>query len=107
MGTCCIKPECCSCTTSPGFTEVCQRPSKEWLKNYKLKIREEEKASGVKVPELSEQAAQVELDLEESTQKSELQDKANAEERHLQAMLKPGESKKRREATGLTATGQK
>ena len=48
------------------------------LKNYKLKIREEEKASRVDVPELSEldvaleemaekeQAAQAELDLEES-----------------------------------------
>ena len=44
------------------------------LKNFKLRIREEEKASGVKVPELDvaleeiaekEQAAQVELDLEE------------------------------------------
>jgi len=54
------------------------------LKNYKLKIREEEKASGIEVPELSEldfdleeiaekeQAAQAELDLEESAKESEL-----------------------------------
>ena len=89
------------------------------LKNYKLKIREEEKASGVEVPELTEldvaleeiaekeQAAQVELDVEESAKKRELQDKANAEEMRLQAMEKLGESKKRREATGVTATGQK
>jgi len=86
-------------------------------KNFKLEIREEEKASGVQ--ELSEldvaleeiaekeQAAQVELDLEESAKKSESQDKANAEEMRLQAMEKLGDSKKRREATGLTATGQK
>ena len=89
------------------------------LKNYKLKIRDEEKASGVEVPELSEldvaleeiaekeQAAQVELDLEESAKKSELQDKANAEEMRLQAMEKLGESKKRMDTTGLTATSQK
>ena len=89
------------------------------LKNYKLKIREEEKASGVEVPELTEldvaleeiaekeQAAQVELDVEESAKKRELQDKANAEEMRLQAMEKLGESKKRRETTGVTATGQK
>jgi len=86
------------------------------LKNFKLKIREEEKAPGVEVQELSEldvaleeiaekeQAAQVELDLEESAKKSESQDKANAEEMRLQAMEKLGDSKKRREATGLTAT---
>ena len=73
--------------------------------------------SGVEVPELSEldvaleeiaekeQAAQVELDLEESAKKSESQDKANAEEMRLQAMEKLGDSKKCREATGLTATG--
>ena len=89
------------------------------LKNYKLKIREEEKASGIEVPELTEldvaleeiaekeQAAQMELDLEESAKKRELQDKASAEEMRLQAMEKLGESKKRREATGVTATGQK
>lgn len=89
------------------------------LKNYKLIIREEEKASGVEVPELSEldvaleeiaekeQAAQVELDLEESAKKSELQDKANAEEMRLQVMEKLKESKKCREASGLTATDQK
>ena len=88
------------------------------LKNYKLKIREEEKASGVEVPELreldvaveeiaeKEQAAQVELDLEESAKKWDLQDKANAEEMRLQAMEKLGESKKRREATGVTPTSQ-
>jgi len=89
------------------------------LKNFKSKIREEKKASGLEVPELSEldvaleeigekeQAAQVELDLEESAKKIELQDKANAEEMRLQAMEKLGDSKKRREATGLTATDQK
>ena len=48
----------------------------------------------------------MELDLEESVKKKELQDKANAEEMRLQAMEKLGESKKRREATGVTATGQ-
>ena len=49
----------------------------------------------------------MELDLEESVKKRELQDKANAEEMRLQAMEKLEESKKRREATGVTATGQK
>ena len=49
----------------------------------------------------------MELDLEESVNKKELQDKANAEEMRLQAMEKLGESKKRREATGVTAAGQK
>ena len=90
------------------------------LRNFKLKIREEERASGIEVPELSEldaaleeiaekeKAAQVELDLiEESGKKSELQDKANAEEMRFQAMEKLGESKKRKEATGETASGQK
>ena len=48
----------------------------------------------------------MELDLAESVKKRELQDKANAEEMHLQTMEKLGESKKRREATGATATGQ-
>ena len=69
------------------------------LKNFKLKIREEEKASGVEVPEISEldvalediaekeQAAQVELDLEESAKKSESQDKANAEEMRLHRLF--------------------
>ena len=59
------------------------------LKNFKLKVREEEKASGIEVPELSEldaaleeiaekeKAAQSELDLEESVKRDELQDKAN------------------------------
>ncbi|XP_015780764.1 PREDICTED: uncharacterized protein LOC107358688 [Acropora digitifera] len=89
------------------------------LKNFKLKIREEEKASGIEVPELSEldlaleeivnkeKDAQVELDLEESAKKNELQDKANAEEMRFQAMEKLGESKKRQEAAGMTATDQK
>lgn len=36
-----------------------------------------------------------------------MQDKANAEKMRLQAMEKLGESKKRKEATRLTATGQK
>ena len=68
------------------------------LKNFKLKIREEEKASGIEVEELSEldlaleeiiekeKAANAQLDLEESVRKNELQDKANAEEMHLQTM---------------------
>ena len=68
------------------------------LKNFKLKIREEEKASGIEVEELSEldlaleeiiekeKAANAQLDLEESARKNELQDKANAEEMHLQTM---------------------
>ena len=88
------------------------------LKNFKLKIREEEKASGIEV-ELSEldlaleeiiekeKAANAQLDLEESVRKNELQDKANAEEMRLQAMEKLGESKKRKEASGLTAGDQK
>ena len=49
----------------------------------------------------------MELDLEESVNKKELQDKANAEEMRLQAMEKLGESKKSREATGVTGIGQK
>ena len=69
-----------------------------FLKNFKLKIREEEKASGIEVEELSEldlaleeiiekeKAANAQLDLEESVRKNELQDKANAEEMHLQTM---------------------
>ena len=81
-----------------------------FLKNFKLKIREEEKASGIEVEELSEldlaleeiiekeKAANAQLDLEESVRKNELQDKANAEEMRLQAMEKLGESKKRKEA---------
>ena len=90
------------------------------LRNFKLKIREEERASGIEVPELSEldaaleeiaekeKAAQVELDLiEESGKRSELQDKANAEEMRFQAMEKLGQSKKRKEATGETASGHK
>ena len=89
------------------------------LKNFKLKIREEEKASGIEVEELSEldlaleeiiekeKAANAQLDLEESVRKNELQDKANAEEMRLQAMEKLGESKKRKEASGLTAGDQK
>ena len=89
------------------------------LKNFKLKIREEEKASGIEVEELSEldlaleeiiekeKAANVQLDLEESVKKNELQDKANAEEMRLQAMERLGESKKRREASELTAGDQK
>ena len=68
------------------------------LKNFKLKVREEEKASGIEVEELSEldlaleeiiekeKAANAQLDLEESVRKNELQDKANAEEMHLQTM---------------------
>ena len=68
------------------------------LKNFKLKIREEEKVSGIEVEELSEldlaleeiiekeKAANAQLDLEESVRKNELQDKANAEEMHLQTM---------------------
>ena len=68
------------------------------LKNFKLKIREEEKASGIEVEELSEldlaleeiiekeKAANAQLDLEESVRKNELQDKANAEEMHPQTM---------------------
>ena len=88
-------------------------------KNFKLKIREEEKASGIEVEELSEldlaleeiiekeKAANAQLDLEESVRKNELQDKANAEEMRLQAMEKLGESKKRKEASGLTAGDQK
>ena len=80
-----------------------------FLKNFKLKIREEEKASGIEVEELSEldlaleeiiekeKAANAQLDLEESVRKNELQDKANAEEMRLQATEKLGESKKRRE----------
>ena len=39
--------------------------------------------------------------------KNELQDKANAEEMRLQAMEKLGQSKKRKEASGLTAGDQK
>ena len=49
----------------------------------------------------------MELGVEESAKKRELQDEANAEEMRLQAMEKLGESKKRRKATGVTATGQK
>ena len=83
-----------------------------------MKVREEERASGIEVPELSEleaaleeivekeKAAQSELDLEESVKRGELQDKANTEARRLQAMEKLGESKKRREASGLTAGDQ-
>lgn len=68
------------CTTFSGFTEVRDR-ARLLLKNFKLKIREEEKASGIEVPELSEldlaleeivnkeKDAQVELDLEESAKK--------------------------------------
>ena len=89
------------------------------LKNFKLKIREEENASGIEVEELSEldlaleeikekeKAANVQLDLEESVRKNELQDKANALEMRLQAMEKLGESKKRKEASGLTPGDQK
>ena len=84
-----------------------------------MKVREEERASGIEVPELSEleaaleeivekeKAAQSELDLEESVKRGELQDKANTEATRLQAMEKLGESKKRREASGLTAGDQK
>ena len=54
-----------------------------------------------------EKDAQVELDLEESAKKNELQDKTNAEEMRFQAMEKLGESKKRKEAAGMTATDQK
>ena len=84
-----------------------------------MKIREEEKASGIEVEELSEldlaleeiiekeKAANAQLDLEESVRRNELQDKANAEEMRLQAMKKLGESKKRKEASGLTAGDQK
>ena len=66
------------------------------LKNFKLKMREEE--VGIEVEELSElelaleeiiekeKAANAQLDLEESVRKNELQDKANAEEMHLQTM---------------------
>ena len=66
------------------------------LKNFKLKMREEE--VGIEVEELSElelaleeiiekeKAANALLDLEESVRKNELQDKANAEEMHLQTM---------------------
>ena len=84
-----------------------------------MKIREEEKASGIEVEELSEldlaleeiiekeKAANAQLDLEESVRKNELQDKTNAEEMRLQAMEKLGESKKRREASVLTAGDQK
>ena len=76
------------------------------LKNFKLKMREEE--VGIEVEELSElelaleeiiekeKAANAQLDLEESVRKNELQDKANAEEMRLQAMEKLGESKKRK-----------
>ena len=90
-----------------------------FLKNFKLKIREGEKASGIEVEELSEldlaleeiiekeKAANAQLDLEESVRKNELQDKANAEEMRLQATEKLGESKNRREASGLTAGDQK
>ena len=65
------------------------------LKNFELKIREEEKASGIEVEKLSEldlaleeiiekeKAANAQLDLEESVKKNELQDKANAEEMRL------------------------
>ena len=89
------------------------------LKNFKLKITEEEKASGIEVEELSEldlaleeiiekeTAANAQLDLEESVKKNELQDKTNAEEMRLQAMERLGESKKRREASELTAGDQK
>ena len=62
-----------------------------------MEVREEEKASGIEVEELSEldlaleeiiekeKAANAQLDLEESVRKNELQDKANAEEMRLQA----------------------
>ena len=84
-----------------------------------MKVREGERASGIEVPELSEleaaleeivekeKAAQSELDLEESVKRGELQDKVNTEATRLQAMEKLGESKKRREASGLTAGDQK
>ncbi|KAK2549267.1 hypothetical protein P5673_030243 [Acropora cervicornis] len=54
-----------------------------------------------------EKTAQSELDIEESVKRDELQDKASAKEMRLQAMEKLGESKKRREASGLTAGDQK
>ena len=71
-----------------------------------MKVREEEKPSGIEVPKLSEleaaleeivgkeKTAQSELDLEESVKRDELQDKANAKGMRLQAMEKLGESKK-------------
>ena len=84
-----------------------------------MKVNEEGNAWGIEVPELSEleaaleeiveneKVAQSELDLEESVKRDKLQDKANAEEMRLQAMEKLGESKKRREVSGLTAGYQK
>ena len=71
-----------------------------------MKVREEEKPSGIEVPKLSEleaaleeivgkeKTAQSELDLEESVKRDELQDKANAKGMRLQAMEKLGENKK-------------
>ena len=72
-----------------------------------MKVREEEKPSGIEIPKLSEleaaleeivgkeKTAQSELDLEESVKRDELQDKANAKGmRRLQAMEKLRESKK-------------
>lgn len=90
------------------------------LKNFKLKVREEGETSGIKVPELfeleaayleeiveKEKALQSELDLEESVKMDKLQKKGDAEEMGLQAMEKLGESKKHREASGLTAGDQR
>lgn len=87
------------------------------IKNYRLKEREEEKASGIEVPEpteldialeeISEQEkAQAELDYEESDKKKDLKDKANAEEMRLQALEKLGETKKRTNEDN-EETGQK
>ena len=119
MGSHCSKPKFCPCTTFPSESKICKGQGQDPLKNFKLKIREEEKASGIEVEELSEldlaleeiiekeKAANAQLDLDESVRKNELQDKANAEEMRLQAMEKLGESKKRKEASGLTAGDQK
>ena len=78
------------------------------LKNYAFKIREEERASGIEVPEpteldlaleeilAKEKEAKAGLDAREQTKHKDLRDKANAEEMRLQAMEKIGDTKKPR-----------
>ena len=80
--------------------------AKRMLKNYAFKIREEERASGIEVPEpteldlaleeilAKEKEAKTGLDAREKTKHKDLSDKANAEEMRLQAMEKIGDTKK-------------
>ena len=84
--------------------------AKRMLKNYAFKIREEERASGIEVPEpteldqaledilakekeAKEKEAKAGLDAREQTKQKDLRDKVNAEEMCLQAMEREIEEK--------------